>query len=107
MNIIVKVIIKIILAVLFLCCLLDMPYSYFQLVRFLGMTGFVWLAYQERNSQDKTILIIWIASALLINPFIKVALGRTVWNAVDIVWALILIFTIWKDTASWRKKNGR
>ncbi|WP_293870307.1 DUF6804 family protein [Flavobacterium sp.] len=106
MSISVKIIVKLVLVILFLCCLLDMPYSYFQLVRFLGMTGFVWLAYQERNSQDKTILIIWAASALLINPFIKISLGRTVWNAIDVVWALILILTIWKDTTSWRKKNG-
>ena len=103
MSIIVKIIVKVVLVILFLSCLLDMPYNYFQLVRFLGMTGFVWLAYQEKNNQDKTVLIVWVASTLLINPFIKVSLGRSVWNAIDVVWAIILLLTIWKDAAWWRK----
>ncbi len=60
-------------------------------MRFLGMTGFGWLAYQERGRYDKTIFIIYIASALLINPFIKVSLRRTIWNVVDIVWAATLL----------------
>ena len=76
MNIMIKIIVKAVLIILFLCCLLDAPYNYFQLVRFLGMTGFAWLAYQEKNKQDKTIFIICIASALLINPFIKVSLAE-------------------------------
>jgi hypothetical protein len=66
-----KTIIKITLAVLLLGCLLPMPYGYFQLIRFLGMTIFTWLAYIDNSKKDKTLLIMWIASALLINPIIK------------------------------------
>jgi len=83
--------IKIILSILFLLCLLDMPYGYFQLVRFLGMTGFCLLAFQEKN---KFLYVTWIASALLINPFFKITLGRTIWNLVDVIWSIVLISTI-------------
>lgn len=92
-----KTIIKIALALLFLGCLFPMSYGYFQLVRFLGMTAFAWLAYIDNSKQDKTLFIIWIASALLINPIIKIALGRTIWNIIDVVWAILLIATIWTD----------
>ena len=36
--------IKIILAILFFICLADMPYGYYQIVRFAGMLGFVFLS---------------------------------------------------------------
>jgi len=92
-----KTLIKLALAVLLLGCLLPMPYGYFQLIRFLGMTGFAWLAYIDNSKKDKTLFIIWIASAVLINPVIKIALGRTIWNVVDVVWAILLTASILVD----------
>lgn len=85
--------IKIILAVLFVGCLLDWDYGYFQLVRFLGMVGFGILAI---NDYDKNInwFLIWIASAVLINPIFKIALGRELWNIIDVIWAILLINSI-------------
>jgi uncharacterized membrane protein YhdT len=62
-----------------------MPYGYFQLVRFVGMMGFIILAYLDKEKEDKTIMIIWICSAVLINPIFKIALGRTIWNIVDVI----------------------
>jgi hypothetical protein len=37
--------IKIVLALLFFLCLADMPYGFYQLVRFSGLIGFSILAY--------------------------------------------------------------
>ena len=92
-----KIIVKLILAVLFLCCLLKMPYGYFQFVRALGMLGFTWLAYVDSKNENKSLMIVWIFSAILINPMFKIALGRTIWNIVDIIWAIVLIITIFFD----------
>ena len=86
-------IIKIVLSILFLVCLFDMPYGYFQLVRFLGMIGFVVLAYND-YPKNQNWFILWASSAILINPFIKIALGREIWNIVDIVWVIVLISSI-------------
>jgi hypothetical protein len=88
-----ETIIKIILSILFLVCLLDMPYGYFQLVRFLGMVGFAILAYNDCQ-KNQTWFVIWLASAILINPIFKIALGRDIWNVVDVIWAILLISSI-------------
>ncbi len=106
MKSVIKISVKIILSVLFVLCLLQMPYSYYQAMRFLGMFGFAWLAYVDINKKDKTLCILWTVSALLINPFIKVSLGRTVWNAVDIIWAIILLVTIWTDISLKENNQG-
>ena len=85
--------IKIILSILFLVCLLDMPYGYYQFVRFIGMIGFGLLAF-ENYQKNRTWFVIWISSALLINPFFKIALGRDMWNIVDVIWAVLLVVSI-------------
>tara|TARA_B110001469_G_C9587113_1_gene291285 strand:+ start:875 stop:1186 length:312 start_codon:yes stop_codon:yes gene_type:complete len=85
---------KIVLAVLFVLCLADMPYGYFQFVRFLGMIGFAFLAFDEFEKENKGWSIFYIASAVLINPIFKISLGRELWNIIDIIWAIILVVTI-------------
>ena len=105
MEIISKISVKIILSVLFVACLFKVPYGYFQLVRFLGMASFIWFAYLDNEKKDKFLVIVWICSAILINPIIKISLGRTIWNIVDLVWAVILLITMIKDFASFEKTD--
>lgn len=95
------VLLKVILTISFLVCLLDMPYSYYQIVRFMGMVIFGILAYTEYQ-QKRLWFIIWLASALLINPFIKITLGRELWNVVDVIWAILLISSIFLTSAKSR-----
>jgi hypothetical protein len=95
-----QIIIKIILLILFLLCLLKMPYGYYQATRFIGTVGFLLLAYfnYETNKNLNSTVIIYLALALLFQPFIKVALGRTMWNIVDVVVSIGLITSIfWKS----------
>lgn len=89
-----QAIIKIILSILFFLCLLQMPYGYFQAVRFIGMLGFILLAYFSSQQNDKIEVIIYIALALLFQPFFKVALGRTIWNIMDVILGIGLIISI-------------
>lgn|ERR1035437_7524784 len=91
-----QTIIKIVLAIIFLLCLLHMPYGYYQIARFVGMLGFVLLAYLSYQ-QNKTVnleVIIYVCLALLFQPFLKVALGRTIWNAIDVIVSAGLIMSI-------------
>ncbi|HOZ30599.1 MAG TPA: hypothetical protein PLL66_06745 [Bacteroidales bacterium] len=53
------VIIKIVLSLLFLGCLFDMPYFYYQFVRVIGMTGFAILAYLDWKNENKIFAIVW------------------------------------------------
>ena len=86
--------IKIILSILLFLCLLPMPYSYYEVVRFIGMLGFILLAYFSNQQNQKIEVIIYISLALLFQPIMKVALGRTVWNIVDVIVGLGLIITL-------------
>lgn len=88
----IKRIIKIVLVALFLGCLGKWQYSYYELVRFIGMIGFGVLAWIDKD--NKLLLVVWVASAILINPLVKIALGRTLWNVVDVIWAIVLVGTI-------------
>jgi hypothetical protein len=71
-----------------------MPYSYYQTVRFIGMLGFVLLAYFSYQQNKNIAVIIYIALAFLFQPFIKVALGRTMWNVTDVVVSAGLIISL-------------
>jgi hypothetical protein len=71
-----------------------MPYGYYQAVRFIGMLGFILLAYFSNQQNDKIEVIIYIALALLFQPFLKVALGRTIWNIMDVILGIGLIISI-------------
>ena len=86
--------IKIILAILFFLCLADMPYGYYQFTRFAGLIGFAFLAYQANQQGRQSEMIIYVVLALLFQPFFKVALGREIWNIVDVVVGIGLLISI-------------
>jgi len=86
--------IKIVLAILFFLCLADMPYGYYQLVRFVALVGFAILAYKANEQGRKTEAIIYICLGILFQPFVKIALGRQIWNIVDVVIGVALIVSL-------------
>lgn len=85
------------LAALLLLCLAPMPYGYYQLVRFVAMVAFAVMAYNYYGEKKNNLSITFGALALLFQPFYKVALGRMMWNVVDVAVALLLIALYWKD----------
>lgn len=87
-------IVKIGLIILFTFCLFDMPYGYFQFVRFFGMIGFIILFKIDEYNKRNYLKWIWIISAILINPFFKIGLGRIIWNLIDVIWIIILIYEL-------------
>jgi hypothetical protein len=89
--------IKILLAMLFLICLANMPYGYYQLIRFLAMVGFGILAYQANQKDNLPVAIIYIVLAVLFQPIFKIALGRFLWNVVDIIVAVGLIISVFNN----------
>lgn len=86
--------IKIILTVLFFVCLLDMPYDFYELVRFVSLIGFGLLAYKAHQENNNTKMIIYGGLAILFQPFIKVALGRVIWNIIDVIVGIGLIVSL-------------
>lgn len=80
-----------ILAILLFLCLADMPYGYYQFVRFAAAAFFVYAAYEENESGSKELVIVFVVLAILFQPFFKITLGRTLWNIVDVVVGLGLL----------------
>lgn len=89
-----KTVIKIILSILFLICLMKMPYGYYQLVRTIALVGFAILAYDSIKDKQIILAIIYIGLAILFQPLIKIALHRQIWNDVDIIVSIFLILSI-------------
>ena len=89
-------IIKIILAILLFLCLLKMPYGFYQLVRFAALVGFAILAYMANKDDKQTEMIVYIVLALLFQPFVKIALGRQIWNILDVIIGIALLVTIFQ-----------
>ncbi len=91
------ILIKILLAILLLLCLADWPYGYYQFVRFVAMVGFAYLAYDASQNKQSNAVFIYIALAILFQPLFKIALGRTLWNIVDVVVALGLMISMFSN----------
>ena len=94
--------IKIGLAVLLLLCLINMPYGYYQFVRFAAMVGFAYLAFSANEQNNKNEVFVYLALAILFQPLIKIAFGRTIWNIVDLVVGIGLIVSSFQSK---RKDN--
>ena len=71
-----------------------MPYGFYQLVRFIATIGFCILAFKAHDHQSRTATVIYVSLALLFQPFFKIALGREIWNIVDVFVGIGLIFSL-------------
>ncbi len=89
-----KPLLKLVVAVLLLLCLADMPYSFYELVRFAAALAFVFISYDYFKSKKDVLGFVFAGFALLFQPFFKVSLGRTLWNFVDVIVAAVLIILI-------------
>ena len=87
-------ILKIALAVFFFTCLMKMPYGYYEFVRFIAMIGFAYLAFDTYQLDRQIEMFIYIILAILFQPFFKIALGRELWNIVDVVVGVGLIASV-------------
>lgn len=92
------------LAALLLMCLLPMPYGFYILVRFVAMIIFVCFAYTYYNANNTPLGIVATALAILFQPYAKIALGREIWQVVDIIVAIGLILVWYKSQQSNNKE---
>ena len=87
-------ILKLVIAIMLLLCLADMPYGFYTLVRFASAFAFAYLSYDYFKSKKDGLGFVFAALALLFQPFFKFALGRTIWNIVDVIVAVGLVCLI-------------
>ena len=82
-------------------CLFELPYSFYELIRFIAFVVFGYLAYDAVRGSKDEIAFAYGALALLFQPFLKISLGRTIWNVVDVLVAIALIVSVY---ISYRRK---
>lgn len=75
-----------------------MPYGYYEFVRFTALIGFAILAYDANKQNKQTEMIVYGSLALLFQPFFKIALGRDLWNIVDVIVGVGLIVSIFSKS---------
>jgi hypothetical protein len=81
-----------------------MHYGYYQFVRYAAMVGFAYLAYSANEQSNRNEVFFYIVLAFLFQPFIKIALGRTIWNVVDVVVAIGLVLSVAFDSKTKLKR---
>lgn len=74
-----------------------MPYGFYQLVRMAGLIGFAIFAYDANQRKQPVEMIVYIGLALLFQPLFKVALGRDLWNIVDVLVGIGLIVSVFLE----------
>lgn len=84
-------------------CLAPMPYGYYSIIRLLGLILFAVLAYKYYQQKREGLAITCGALAVLFQPFIKIALGKGLWNIVDIIVAIFLVIITIKDKATFNQ----
>lgn len=72
-----------------------MPYGYYQLVRFITFVVFGYLTYDAIRRSKSESAIAYGALALLFQPFLKIALGCTMWNVLDVIVAVVLLVSVY------------
>lgn len=83
-----------------------MPYAYYELIRLIALLGFGVLAYQAYHQKRQAEMLIYIFLALLFQPFFKIALGRALWNVVDVIVGLYLLISIFLKTKNREGKTN-
>lgn len=88
---------KTILIIGLLLALLPMPYGYFSILRIYAVVVFVILLFQipskQKNSKNWS-FIAYIALIVLFQPIIKIPIGRTLWNVIDVAVAIWMLITL-------------
>ena len=91
---------RIILITMLLVALIDMPYSYYEVLRVVAFVVFGYLVYFEYQYKHHTLALIFAVAVVLFNPISKIELEREIWAVVDAVYALILYASIFINEKS-------
>lgn len=88
---------KLIIAVLLILCLFHMPYGFYVLVRFAAMAVFAYLSYEYFKAKKDGLGFLFAALAVLFQPFFKIYLGRVIWNIVDVIIAILIVYIVARE----------
>jgi hypothetical protein len=88
-----SVFIRVTLITLYICCLFDMPYSFYQLVKFTSLLLFTGLLIIDYSRKKYLFLPFSVIGIIVFNPIYKVLLGQHKWQTIDK--GLAILLTLW------------
>jgi hypothetical protein len=70
-----------------------LPYGYYTLLRIVATGVFVWAAYISHERKNEVLPWIYVISAIIFNPIIKIHLPKELWAIIDIGAGILLLCT--------------
>lgn len=83
-------------AILFGTLLSDLPYGYFQILRWTTCITAALFAYESVSWFKQPVPSIFIAIAVLFNPIFPIHLSRSVWLTLDVITGILFLAWIFK-----------
>ncbi len=85
---------SLIAAAMLLLALAELPYGYYQLLRFVVCGAGVYVAYTAYQWQKMWAVWLFGFVALLFNPLIPIYLSREMWQPIDVACAILFIVIV-------------
>lgn len=95
----------VIVAMLIVAASTKQPYTFYTLLRWVVIGGYIYFAYQANVKKQVGLLIYYTLVAILFNPFYKVWFQKDVWHIVDYAVAAITAITVVYDWFQYKKSN--
>lgn len=109
-NLIIDTVIKaVVIIVLIIAAATNQEYSYYTFTRWLVMSTSVYFAYKTLINKQTGLLIFYICTILIFNPFFKVWFQKETWHLIDYLLAAVLLIIIifeWKSRKSYKMKTN-
>lgn len=93
---------KTIAIILLIIGLPEMPYQYYELMRFVLTAIFIWFVIIEKDSEKQGWKYTFGALAILFNPFFKLKIEESGWKIIDIITAILLLINIIESKLDFR-----
>lgn len=85
--------------------LLDMPYGYYELLRVLVFCAAAYLAFESQKHGNLAWAWVLAGTAIIYNPLIKLALGREIWELVNIATIILFAAHLASVARSWDRAS--
>lgn len=85
---------KVILIILLLISFSNVSFGYYQIMKYVLMSTFIWLIISETDSIKKGWKFLFLVLAVLFNPFFELKIGKELWKVVDVFTIIILFINI-------------
>ena len=85
---------SLIAAAMLLLALADLPYGYYQLLRFVVCGAGAYVAYTAYTWQKMWAVWLFAFVVVLFNPFIPIHLSKELWQPIDFVCAILFVVMV-------------